>query len=97
MRTIIDELINQMNGCDNLSEFSEIVNNRHSELRNSLSKQGINFYSGNQEIIGGQVMNAHSYEDYQQVNHIRRGITSGWVHYNKEYSDIERAVRGFFE
>lgn len=43
------------------------------------------------------MMNADSYEDYQQVNHIRRGITSGWVDFNNDYSDIERTVRGFFE
>lgn len=97
MRSIIEDLINHMGGCENSSDYNEIVNSKHSELKCDLLESGIRFNSENQEIIGGQVMNGHSYEDYQQVNHVRRGITSGWVTFNKEYSAIERAVRGFYD
>lgn len=93
MRTIIEELLDQMNECHNRVEVMNVINARHSQLKSSLVNKGIKLYSDNEEIIGGQGMRRNDYEDYEQVNHIRRGLTSRWVHFNEEYSAIEHAVQ----
>jgi hypothetical protein len=90
-------LIKQIQELSDRNSIERFVNDTHFEYKKRLKSNGIEFTFPGEDIKPFQSMNKSDYEEYTELNHIRKGISTGWVDTErKQDKHIENTIRNLF-